>query len=150
MSAEAGTGPVDPIGTDLARILRALKLSGLKDTLPERLITARTHKLGHAAFLELLLADELNRRDSRSAALRAARAGLDPPDQRLLRNRRRTPPPQIHHHQLQPRTGRMARDDQRHPARPIRHRPAHPGRPHPSHRRSLMAPTQHTEPACRH
>jgi len=81
MSTEAGTGvtgPVDPVGTDLARILRALKLSGLKDTLPERLVTARQHKLGHAAFLELLLADELNRRESRSAALRAARAGLDP------------------------------------------------------------------------
>jgi len=80
MSAEAATsaaGPVDPVGSDLARILRALKLSGLKDTLPERLVTARTHKLGHAAFLELLLADELNRRESRSAALRAARAGLD-------------------------------------------------------------------------
>jgi DNA replication protein DnaC len=69
---------VDPVGSDLSRILRALKLSGLKDTLPERLVAARTHKLGHAAFLELLLADELNRPDSRSAALRAARAGLDP------------------------------------------------------------------------
>nr|QKY82447.1 ATP-binding protein [Arthrobacter sp. IN13] len=81
MSTEAATptaGPVDPVGSDLARILRALKLSGLKDTLPERLVTARTNKLGHAAFLELLLSDELNRRESRSAALRAARAGLDP------------------------------------------------------------------------
>lgn len=34
MSAEAGTaaeGPVDPVGSDLSRILRALKLSGLKE-----------------------------------------------------------------------------------------------------------------------
>jgi hypothetical protein len=57
MSAEAGIkapGPVDPVGSDLARILRALKLSGLTDIPPERLITARTNKLGHAAF-ELLL-----------------------------------------------------------------------------------------------
>lgn len=70
-------GPVDPVGTDLARILRTLKLSGLKDTLPERLALARSSSMGHAAFLELLLSDEVARRESRSAALRAAKAGLD-------------------------------------------------------------------------
>jgi len=74
----AQSGPLDPIGTDLTRILRALKLSGLTDTLPERLAPARTRKMGHAAFLELLLADEVSRRDSRSAMLRARAAGLDP------------------------------------------------------------------------
>jgi DNA replication protein DnaC len=72
------TGPVDPIGADLARTLRALKLGGLRDTLPERLALARARKMGHAAFLELLLADEVTRRDSRSAMLRAKAAGLDP------------------------------------------------------------------------
>jgi DNA replication protein DnaC len=72
------TGPVDPIGADLTRILRTLKLSGLKDTLPERLALARQHKMGHAAFLELLLSDEVTRRDSRSAMLRSKAAGLDP------------------------------------------------------------------------
>ena len=71
-------GPVDPVGTDLSRILRALKLGGLKDTLPERLALARQQKMGHAAFLELLLSDEVTRRESRSAMLRAAKAGLDP------------------------------------------------------------------------
>lgn len=71
-------GPVDPVGRELSSILRALKLSGLKDTLPERLVLARQQKMGHATFLELLLADELSRRDSRSATLRATRAGLDP------------------------------------------------------------------------
>jgi DNA replication protein DnaC len=55
-----------------------LKLSGIKDTLPERLVLARTRKMGHAAFLELLLSDEVSRRDSRSAMLRARTAGLDP------------------------------------------------------------------------
>ncbi|MGH8431759.1 MAG: IS21-like element helper ATPase IstB, partial [Solimonas sp.] len=60
-----------------ARTLRALKLSGLKDTLPERLAMARQHKMGHAAFLQLLLGDELARRDSRSALQRAKRANLD-------------------------------------------------------------------------
>ena len=71
-------GPVDPIGPDLIKTLRALKLGGLRDTLPERLALARQRKMGHAAFLELLLADEVSRRDSRSAMLRAKTAGLDP------------------------------------------------------------------------
>ncbi len=72
------SGPVDPTGADLARILRALKLSGINNTLPERLALARASKMGHAAFLELLLSDEVARRDSRSAMLRGRAAGLDP------------------------------------------------------------------------
>jgi DNA replication protein DnaC len=71
-------GPVDPVGADLTRILRSLKLSGLKATLPERLALARQRTMGHAAFLELLLSDEVSRRESRSAMLRARAAGLDP------------------------------------------------------------------------
>lgn len=70
--------PVDPLGVDLTRTLRALKLGGMADTLPERLVLARQQNLGHAAFLELVLADEVTRREGRSAALRAAKAGLDP------------------------------------------------------------------------
>ncbi|MDN5768462.1 MAG: IS21-like element helper ATPase IstB [Humibacillus sp.] len=77
-STRLSAGPHDPVGADLSQVLRALKLSGLKDTLPERLALARQHQLGHAAFLQLLLADELARRESRSASLRAAKAGLDP------------------------------------------------------------------------
>lgn len=72
------SGPIDPIGADLMKTLRALKLGGLKDTLPERLALARQRKMGHAAFLELLLGDEVTRRESRSAMLRARTAGLDP------------------------------------------------------------------------
>jgi DNA replication protein DnaC len=71
-------GPIDPVGAELAATLRALKLGGLKDTLPERLALARQRKMGHAAFLQLLLSDEVERRDSRSAMLRARTAGLDP------------------------------------------------------------------------
>jgi DNA replication protein DnaC len=73
----AAAGPIDPIGADLSRILRTLKLSGIKDTLPERLALARHQQIGHAAFLELLLSDEVARRESRSATLRAAKAGLE-------------------------------------------------------------------------
>ncbi len=72
------TAPVDPIGADPTRTLRALKLGGMADTLPERLHLARQQQLGHAAFLELVLSDEVTRREGRSAALRAAKAGLDP------------------------------------------------------------------------
>ena len=75
--AEA-TGPTDPVGTDLTRTLRAIKLGGLTTTLPERLVLARQRRMGHAAFLELVLSDEVTRRESRSAMLRARTAGLDP------------------------------------------------------------------------
>ena len=77
-TAAAASGPLDPIGTDLMTTLRSLKLGGLTDTLPERLALARQRKMGHAAFLELLLGDEITRRESRSAMLRARTAGLDP------------------------------------------------------------------------
>ena len=43
------TSPVDPLGVDLTRTLRALKLGGMADTLPERLTLARQQHLGHAA-----------------------------------------------------------------------------------------------------
>lgn len=74
----AGGGPVDPIGADLMSTLRALKLGQMADTLPERLTLARTRGMGHGAFLELVLNDEVARRESRSAMLRARTAGLDP------------------------------------------------------------------------
>ena len=74
----AVTGPVDPLGADILGLLRSLKLSGMKDTLPERLSLARSRQMSHATFLELLLSDEVSRRDARSAAVRAMQAGLAP------------------------------------------------------------------------
>jgi DNA replication protein DnaC len=70
--------PPDPIGADLHRTLKALKLGQMAQTLPERLVLARQRKLTHAGFLELVLGDEIGRRESRSAMLRARAAGLDP------------------------------------------------------------------------
>jgi IstB-like ATP binding protein len=67
-----------PIGPDLKHHLRALKLGRLLDVLPERLTLARQQNMTHADFLELVLADEVSRRESGSAALRARAAGLDP------------------------------------------------------------------------
>ncbi|WP_204809330.1 IS21-like element helper ATPase IstB [Mycobacterium riyadhense] len=67
----------DPISTDLKRVMRQLKLGRMLDTLPDRLTLARQQHLSHAAFLELVLADEATRRDTSSAARRAREAGLD-------------------------------------------------------------------------
>ena len=87
----AGGGPLDPLGADLLTLLRTLKLSGMKDTLPERLSLANSRQLSHHQFLEQLLADEVSRREARSAAGRAARAGLLP----LMRLDTWTEPPDL-------------------------------------------------------
>src|SRR3954468_17424999 len=73
-------GPVlpDPVSAALKQVRRTLKLGKILDTLPERLTLARQQNLPHADFLELVLADEVSRRDTNSAALRARAAGLDP------------------------------------------------------------------------
>ena len=68
----------DPLGPDLKATLRALKLGKLTDTLPERLTLARQHNMPHADFLQLILSDEVARREAGSIALRARTAGLDP------------------------------------------------------------------------
>ena len=46
---------------------------------------ARAHNLGHAEFLELILSDEVTRRDATSAQRRARAAGLDPAMRRCAR-----------------------------------------------------------------
>ncbi len=74
----APTTLTDPLSPELRSILRSLKLGKLLDTLPERITLAKQQHLPHADFLELVLADELARRDTNSAALRARTAGLDP------------------------------------------------------------------------
>jgi DNA replication protein DnaC len=68
-----------PIVTpELAALLRRVKLGRCLDTLPERLALATTGQMGHVEFLELVLADEVSRRETSSASLRARTAGLDP------------------------------------------------------------------------
>lgn len=78
-TSEPATAPgrVEP-STELKELMRRLKLGRLLDTLPERLALARTGHLAHHDFLEMLLADEVTRRDRQAAQLRAQRAGLDP------------------------------------------------------------------------
>jgi DNA replication protein DnaC len=66
------------VTSELKSLLRRVKLGRCLDTLPERLTLAHQHKMTHHEFLEALLADEVTRRDTQSAILRAKTAGLDP------------------------------------------------------------------------
>jgi DNA replication protein DnaC len=72
------TAPAPTPTAELKALLRNLKLGRMLDTLPERLALAKARSMGHAEFLELVLADEVTRRETTSAALRARSAGLDP------------------------------------------------------------------------
>ncbi len=72
------TAPAPVISAELKALLRRVKLGRTLDTLPERMALAKTRNLGHGEFLELVLSDEVTRRDTSSADLRARTAGLDP------------------------------------------------------------------------
>jgi DNA replication protein DnaC len=65
------------IDRDLLRLMKRLKLGPLAPTLPERLALARAQQLDHAAFLTLLLADEVQRRDHQSLQRRLVQAGFE-------------------------------------------------------------------------
>jgi DNA replication protein DnaC len=72
------TSPAPAVTAELKTLLRAVKLGRCLDTLPERLALAKQRDLTHHQFLELILADEVTRRETSSASLRARTAGLDP------------------------------------------------------------------------
>ena len=65
---------IDP---DLVRLLKRLKLGPLLPTLPERLTLARAQQLDYVAFLTLLLADEVQRRDQQALERHLAQAGFE-------------------------------------------------------------------------
>ena len=62
---------------ELRQILRRLKLGPILETLPERLQLASQQKPAYQDFLELVLADEVARRDRIGGELRARTARLD-------------------------------------------------------------------------
>ncbi len=62
---------------DLAPLLKTLKLSPMLDTLPERIALARREQLDYASFLEIILADEVSRRENRRIETRLNRAGFE-------------------------------------------------------------------------
>ena len=65
------------ISQSLKTVMKRLKLSGLLPTLPDRVAYARKTKLPELDFLELVLHDEVERRDHQNLALRLARAGFE-------------------------------------------------------------------------
>ena len=62
---------------DLVRRPKRLRLGGLLPTLPDRVTHARQGKLSHVEFLELLLQDEIDRRDSHGLTLRLEQAAFE-------------------------------------------------------------------------
>jgi DNA replication protein DnaC len=68
----------DLLSMELRAALRRLKLSPITETLPERLRLARERAMTYQDFLELVLADECERRNHLAASLRAQKARLDP------------------------------------------------------------------------
>jgi DNA replication protein DnaC len=65
------------LDTDLLRLLKRLRLGALAPTLPDRLALARAQQLDYAAFLTLLLADEVQRRDQLAVERRLLAAGFE-------------------------------------------------------------------------
>jgi len=62
---------------EFAPLLKRLKLGALLPTLPERLALARREQLDYAAFLQILLTDEVARRDQRRLEMHLEKAGFE-------------------------------------------------------------------------
>lgn len=65
------------ISQSLQTVLKRLKLSGLLATLPDRVAYARKAKISEVELLELVLQDEISRRDQKNLSLRLAQAGFE-------------------------------------------------------------------------
>lgn len=65
------------IPQSLKTVLKRLKLSGVLPTLPDRVAYAKKTKLSELDLLELILQDEIDRRDHKNLSLRLDRAGFE-------------------------------------------------------------------------
>jgi DNA replication protein DnaC len=65
------------IEPELKKVLKRLRLSGILATLPDRLAYCRKEKLDYTQFLELILSDEIERRDHNQIANRLRDAGFE-------------------------------------------------------------------------
>ena len=63
--------------TELMPLLKRLQLGPMAATLPERIALARRDQLDYASFLEIILADEIGRREHRRIELRLHSAGFE-------------------------------------------------------------------------
>lgn len=74
MSAAA---PAPVVSGDLKQVLKRLKLGGVLPILPDRLALAKQQQLDHASFLELVLSDEITRREQGNLERRLRQAGFE-------------------------------------------------------------------------
>lgn len=65
------------ITNELKQTLKRLRLSGLLATLPDRVAYAKGTRLSYTEFLELVLNDEIQRRDDTNVATRLKNASVD-------------------------------------------------------------------------
>jgi DNA replication protein DnaC len=63
--------------SELKPLLKRLRLGYILNTLPERLALARREQLDYAAFLQIILADEVTRRDNRNLEMHLQKAGFE-------------------------------------------------------------------------
>lgn len=62
---------------ELSPLLKRLKLGAILDTVPERVALTRREQLDYSDFLQIILADEVSRRDHRRLELRLRQAGFE-------------------------------------------------------------------------
>ena len=65
------------IQLELKTVLKRLKLSAMLATLPDRVAYARKEKLDYPQFLELVLSDEVERREQKHVTNRLTAAGFE-------------------------------------------------------------------------
>lgn len=66
------------VGTHHLQVkLKRLRLGGMLDTLPVHVDQAQQQQLGYLQFLELMLEDEITRREQKGLAYRLARAHFE-------------------------------------------------------------------------
>lgn len=65
------------VSQSLKTVLKRLKLSGIVATLPDRVAYARKQKVAELDLLELVLQDEIDRRDHQNLSIRLSKAGFD-------------------------------------------------------------------------
>jgi len=66
------------LSSELVSALKQLRLGRIAESLPERLVLAQKQDMTFQDLLLLILTDEITRRQSSAAQLRAVEAGLDP------------------------------------------------------------------------
>jgi DNA replication protein DnaC len=69
--------PPSSVAADLKQVLKRLKLGGLLPILPDRLALAKQRQMDYGSFLELVLSDEITRREQGNLERRLRAAGFE-------------------------------------------------------------------------